>query len=185
MTAKEKIKETILDLLEKYPADELTVKMICLESGYSKQSLYNNYYNWMDALADAFETEFYGSVGDCDTYHDWVEGFHRVLKFLHSRRKAFLHVYNSSRRDELIEIMRSRGAALVNRGITECSRDMGIAVSPDDQRFMLDFYMYVFMGIVNDYLKCGMTGDPDYIASRCDAMMRFHIRNTLKNLQSM
>ena len=44
MTAKQKIKDTILDLLERYPADEITVKMISLESGYSKQPLYHNYY---------------------------------------------------------------------------------------------------------------------------------------------
>ena len=88
MTAKQKIKETILDLLERYPADEITVKMISLESGYSKQTLYNNYYNCMDALSDAFEEEFFGSVGSCDTYLHWVEGFRRVLRFLHARRKA-------------------------------------------------------------------------------------------------
>ena len=109
MNTKEIIKETILDLLDEHSADEITVKLICMESGLSKQTLYNHYHNWMDALADAYEGEFYGSVGDCDTYIDWVQGFYRVLNFLHTRKKAFLHIYNSSRREELIEIIDDHG----------------------------------------------------------------------------
>ena len=49
MNTKEIIKETILDLLDEHSADEITVKLICMESGLSKQTLYNHYHNWMDA----------------------------------------------------------------------------------------------------------------------------------------
>jgi hypothetical protein len=42
--------------------------------------------------------------------------------------------------------------------------------------------MYVFIGIIRKYIENGMEEDPGYIASRCDAMMRYHIRNTLRNL---
>ena len=50
---------------------------------------------------------------------------------------------------------------------------------------MLRFYMNVFMGIVGDYFKDRMKEDPAYIASRCDAMMRYHIRQTLANLADL
>ena len=185
MTTKDTIKETILDLLEQHTADDITVKMVCIESGLSKQTLYNHYYNWMDALSDAFRAEFYGSVGSSDTYIDWVEGFRRVLVFLQKRKKAFIHVYNSSRRDELMEMIESNGRQLVGRGIRECSEDIGIPVSDKDYEFMLSFYMYVFMGIVRKYFDGRMTESPEYIASRCDAMMRYHIRNSLANLEKL
>ena len=182
MPAKQKLKETILNLLEKYSADDISVKMICAESGYSKQTLYNNYYNWMDALGDAFEGEFLSHVGESDNYHDWVEGFRRVLVFMRTRKKAFYHVYNSSRRDEFIDMFKEHGGALVGKGIRDCSRDMGIPCSDKDYEFMLSFYMYVFIGIIRKYIENGMEEDPAYIASRCNAMMRYHIRNTLRNL---
>lgn len=47
---------------------------------------------------------------------------------------------------------------------------------------MLSFYMNVFMGIVVDYLDGRMSESPEYIASRCDAMMRSHIHTTLQNI---
>ncbi len=51
---KEKIKKTLLRLLEDHSADQLTVKMVCSEAGISKQTLYNHYLNLMDALEDVF-----------------------------------------------------------------------------------------------------------------------------------
>ena len=48
---------------------------------------------------------------------------------------------------------------------------------------MLNFYMYVFMGIIKDFFEHKMREDTAYIAKRCDAMLRFHIRNSLKNIR--
>lgn len=184
MTAREALKNTILDLLEKYSADDLTVKMICMESGYSKQTLYNNYYNWMDALEEAYRAELFSTLGTCDNYLAWVEGFRRSLVFMQSRRRAFLHVYNSSRQDEMLAMIRRSGCDLVSRGIDDVVRDFALSVSDKDYDFMLSFYMDVFMGIIGRYFREGMKEDPDYLAHMCDVMMRYHIRNTLRNLNS-
>ena len=39
-----------------------------------------------------------------------------------------------------------------------------------------------FLGIVVDYLDVRMNESPEYIASRCDAMMCLHIHTTLQNI---
>ena len=185
LTTKENIKTTILALLEKYSADDLTVKMVCMECGISKQTLYNHFRCIMDAVEEAYADRFYSAVTDCDTYVDWVEGFRCTLYMLHSNKSISLHLYNSSHRDEFICMIRKYGTILVKRGIEDCSRDMGIEIKSKDREFMLEFYMYVFMGIVENYLQNKMREDPEYIAGRCDAMMRFHIRCTLRNMRDL
>jgi len=185
MTTDEKIKSILIKLLEEHPADEITVKMVCLESGLSRQTIYNHYYCLMDALEESYKSELLSSIAECNSYSDWVEGLRRALRFFFSRKKVALHLYNSSRKDDFMAIVKKHGETLIRKGIDECSRDEGIAVSEKDRLFMSDFYMYVFMGVVEKYFQDGMHENPDYICSRCDAMMRHHIRRTLRNLRDI
>lgn len=185
MTTRERIKKTLLRLLDEHCSDDLTVKMVCKEAGISRQTLYNHYYCLMDALEEAYRSDFEKALENCNTYCDWVEGLRCFLDFLHSRKRRVLHLYYSSRREDLLRIIRKYGEILVKKGIADCARDMGIAVDGKDREFMLNFYMNVLMGIVVNYLKDRMKENPEYIASRCDAMMRYHIRTTLKNIELM
>ena len=122
---------------------------------------------------------------NCDTYGSWVEGFRNFLHFLEKNRKVTLHIYFSSHRSELIDLIDRFGRQLIGKGIDDCSNDIEVPVSDKDRKFMLNFYMHVFMGIIGDYLEDRMAESPDYIAGRCDAMMRYHIRTSLRNIHDM
>ena len=174
-----------MQLLEEHSFDDLSVKMLCKEAGISKQTLYNHYYSIMDALEDAYKIKFSAALNDCNTYESWVEGFKCFLYFLDANRKVTLHVYYSSHRAELMDMIYRNGMQLISKGIDDCSKDIEVSVSDKDKQFMINFYMFVFMGIVKEYLDDRMAESPDYIASRSDAMMRFHIRSTLRNIHDM
>ena len=185
LSTKERIKTELLKLLDRYSADDLTLKLFCAESGISKQTLYNHYYSLMDAIEDAYRNEFEARLAECNDYQNWAEGFLNVLKTLNDRKNTCLHLYHSSRRDVFIDIIAKYGEALVKRGIEECSRDFEIRVSEKDRLFMLRFYMHVFIGVLRDYMEDKMRDEPEYIASRCEAMLRHHIRNSLKNIRDL
>ena len=184
MKTKEKIKDTLLRLLEEHPADDVTVKMFCIESGLSKQTLYNHYYSLMDALDDAYRTDLEEGLRGCNTYHNWVEGFKKILELLFAKRKIYLHIYNSSRQEEFMAIIARHGRILVEKGIDDCASDKGMRVSEKDKHFMVRFYMNVFMGNIKDFFDSRMEIEPGYLADMCDVMMRHHIRHTLDNLQA-
>ena len=185
MTTKDKIKNALLNILEKHPADDVTVKMFCIESKLSKQTLYNHYYSLMDAVEDAYRTDLESGLKDCNTYLNWVEGFRKILELLYAKKNVYLHIYFSSRREDLINIIGKYGKALVEKGIADCAEDKKLIVSDKDRKFMTRFYMNVFMGIIVDFFESRMSDDPEYIASRCDAMMRHHIRTTLDNIEAI
>ncbi|MBQ2456325.1 MAG: TetR family transcriptional regulator C-terminal domain-containing protein [Firmicutes bacterium] len=185
MTTKKKIKEELMRLLETYSADDLTLKLFCSESGLSKQTLYNHYYCLMDAVEDSYRSEFGERVIGKDDYHNWVGGFLAIMGFLSERRSVCLHLYFSSRRDDLLLMISRYGEELVKRGIEECAGDKGVVISDKDRQFMLNFYMYVFMGIIKDYFEGWMKEDVGYIVSRSSAMMHHHIRTSLDNLKAV
>ena len=138
METKDQIKQTLLKLLEQYPADDVTVKMFCIESGLSKQTLYNHYGNLMDALEDAYRSDFAAWLAGYDTYHEWVEGFRRVLELLHDKRDVYLHVYHSSRREDLLSMIDKYGRVLVLRGIDDARRIRGMQSAKRTKRSCCD-----------------------------------------------
>ena len=185
MTTKDVIKKTLLKLLETYSVDQLTVKMVCKEAGISKQTLYNHYYSLMDALDDSYKSEFAKALENCNTYSSWVEGFRCFLVFLYSRKKILLHIYFSSHKNDLLAIIRKYGKQLVEKAISDCSRDFDVQVSKKDRDFLLNFYMNIFMGIIQDYFNDRMKESPEYISSRCDALLRHHMRTSLRNIRDL
>ena len=185
MTTKERLKNSLMGVLDRYPADSITVKLFCLESGLSKQTLYNHYYSLMDAFEDAYRCDLEQGLKGCDTYENWVQGFRQLLHVLKRHERAYIHIFHSSRKEDFLDIIAKYGEKLVLRGIEECSEDMGLPVSPRDREFMLLFYMSAFMGILEHYLEGGMSESTDYIAGRCDALMRHHIRGTLRNIKAI
>lgn len=185
MDTKELIRNTLVRLLEDYSFDDLSVKMFCKEAGISKQTLYNHYYSILDALEDSYRIEFTRELEDCNTYDNWVEGFRRFLIFLRKKKKVILHLYFSSHRDELMNMIRKHGEYLILKGIEDCSEDIDVTVADNDRTFMLHFYMNVFMGVIRDYLDGRMSEDPDFIAGRCDALLRHHIRRSLRNIHDL
>ena len=111
-----RIREAMMSLLERHSMDDITVRMICGEAGISRQTFYNYYYSAEDVLDEAWRIGFFRAVEGRDTWRDWTEGFRRTLELLTGRRRAVLHVYRSSRRTELMRIIRKHAKPLVKRG---------------------------------------------------------------------
>lgn len=182
---KDRIKEEILKIIRKYPADDITVKLFCAESGISRQTLYNYYDGIMDAVEDVCKSDLTKILNGSLTNENWVEGVKRLLQFVKENRDICLHFYFSSHREDFLGIIEDFGTPLVENAIIEAAEDLKIGISPKDEKFMLRFYTTVFMGISKDYFEGRMMENPEYIASRCDVMMRSSIRNSLNNLENL
>ena len=182
MTTEDVIKKTLMELLVNYSADDITVKMLCMEAGISKQTLYNHYHCIMDVLEDSYRDSFREANEDGDTHTDILKDFCNLLEILADNRKATMHVYNSSHRDELMGMIHRRGERLISRSLALCGERKGYIEDDRDREFTFRFYMYIFMGIVESYLEDNMKDAPEEIATRSSRMLRYHIRRSLKSI---
>ena len=162
--------------------DSVTVKEVARRPGVSRQTVYNHYYCPMDILRDVFTRELNERTKACSTYLTWVTGWETVLRCFAGRRTVVLHVYFSQSREELMRMIRAYGEALIGRGIDRCAQDKGIQVTAKDRAFMLSTYLHAFMGLIDQFFAGGITEDPAYLSSRCDAMMGRSIQKTLQRL---
>ena len=106
------------------------------------------------------------------------------MNCLSQNRTLVLRVYRSSSRNDLLSILERFGGGLIDRGISDCARDMGTDVDPEEQAFMPRLYLSAFMGVIDDWLAQDMRQSPAFITSRCNAMMALSIRGTLSRLNA-
>ena len=163
MTAKTKIKKTLLRLLETYPADELTVKMVCLEAQVSKQSLYNNYYGILAAVEDVIEDLIYEAARDFRNTEDWFAGILSVLRMFGERRSVINHLYNSKYQKDMLNAITICISPIIEGGIVDLADTYGVDVSDTDKSIISGLYTDVFIGLITRYLNNRMSEDPVYL----------------------
>ena len=182
---RENLQKALLELLEERSLDDITVKMVCQRAGVSRQALYNHYYCLLDVFQDLLFRELEEAIAGCDTYLTWDSGYRAVWESLQTRRTAVLRVFRSSYGEDFLRMLDKFGRGLVGQGIEQCAADLRLSAPEQDKEFMVNLYMYAFMGVIRRWLEEGMRLAPEYIATRCEAVMRRSIRDTLKRLEQM
>lgn len=92
MSKQELIKETLKRLLETNSLSDITVQMICKESGINRQTFYYHYTDIEDVLNDYFLNEQIIGLEEANT---WPELVHAILKYAHSNRQLILKTLKS------------------------------------------------------------------------------------------
>ena len=105
---KDRIKATILRLLEQMPADDLSVKMVVSEAKVSKQTLYNNYYGLLGAIEDMIQDLMTEAAEKSAGEDNWAEQIRAIMHMFAERKDVFIHLYFSKYRDDLMNLIRAR-----------------------------------------------------------------------------
>lgn len=185
MASKEKIKTTLIELLEKYSADHLTVKMVCMEAKISKQTLYNNYYGILEAVEDVIGDFIEEAMKDFHRTSNWFDGIRSVLRMLSDRKAVVMHLYDSRYRQDVLAAISGSIRPVIENGIRECARDAKVEVDDHDQTIMADMYIDVFMGLISRYLDNRMTDDPDRLVYVYETMMTNRTIETLNSINEL
>ena len=162
MLAKDKIKTTLLRLLETHPADGLTVKMVCMEAQVSKQSLYNNYYGIV-ATEDVIEDLISEATRDFCSTENWFTGILSVLRLFSERRSVINHLYNSKYQKDMLKAITRYISPIIEAGILDRANTCGVDISDEDKSIMTGLYTDVLIGLITRYLNNKMSEDPAYL----------------------
>lgn len=174
------IEEKLLMVLEDMPIEKVSVQMLCKLANISRQTLYYHYGSLIDVFVSWFENEISEILRVSGTYHTWVQAYLAMLQLCKDNKKAILHVYNSNYREKLLESLQSMGVHIIQIAIRQISADLGVPILHKDEEFMVEYYMYVFMGILEKYMQNEMTEDIEFIGSRCEIMMGNSIKEKVQ-----
>lgn len=176
--AKYKIIKSLIDLLELYPIENISIKMICANSNVNRSTFYANFqdkYDLLDKiqsyhlnkyekLLHAFANNFESIKKNPEKVHKF---FYIILKYVY-RKKAFYHaIFISHPNKELVldyfDITKNYYSKILGEHET----------SIQNKTFFITYTMSGQAGVVLSWLRGGCKESPEIIANAL-------LANTLK-----
>lgn len=164
--AKALLSESFKQLLVKKSIDKLTVKGLCEYCGVNRQTFYNHFTDIMDVFKFVFFQELSIEIAQNRTFETWGGGFMATMNYLKKNSKMILHVYNSSYWPETNIYLTGLSYRLLDCVVDECVEKLGVKLKDKDKKFIINFYIHVFNGLMIDWVSEGMKEEPESILER-------------------
>lgn len=158
--------DSFKELLSKKSIDKITVKGICEHCNVNRQTFYHHFTDIMDVFKYILYKELSEEIAQNRTFETWQNGFLAVMKYLQKNSKLILHIYNSSYWTEANIYIANLSTRVLDDVVEKCVEQMGVKLSERDQKFIVNFYRYLFDGFIIDWVSEGMEEEPEIILKR-------------------
>ncbi|MBI5973282.1 TetR/AcrR family transcriptional regulator [Staphylococcus caledonicus] len=168
--AKYRIIKSLIDLLEEYPFESISIKMICANSNVNRSTFYDNYQDKYDLLAklqnyhltkyenllNTFSLNFKSIKKDPDKVYQF---FRIILKYIY-RKQAFYHAIfithpNKDLVHEYLNITRSYYVKVLGENKTTIK----------NKSFFITYTMSGQVGVILTWLRDSCKESPEEVAN--------------------
>ncbi len=162
---KKMISEMYLELLKVKPGDKITVKMLIDECGLSRQTFYYHFQDIMDVVEYTLKRILDEIVVNCSRIDDSKQAIMLILDTVDQNRGLISKLENTSRSKECERFV-ADGIHRVMEELLERKPSNIENIKPGDLQFVLSFFSYGILGIVNDHVVRGEKFDTKKMADR-------------------
>ena len=155
--------------LLKKPLDKVTISDITDDCGISRMTFYYHFKDIYDLIEWAFEEEASRILEGKKDYDTWQQGYLRIFEDLNANKPFIMNVYRSISREKVENYLYRITYDLLIHVINEKAK--GMNVRDEDKKFLANFYKYAFVGLVLDWIKHDMKGEPKEIIDRLDCVI--------------
>ena len=166
-TTKQALEESLKHMLLKKPLDKITIRDITEDCGISRMAFYYHFQDIYDLVEWACIEDASKALQGKKTYETW------------QNKPFILHAYRCISREQMERFLYQLTYGLIRGVVEEQSR--GTAISEEDKSFIAEFYKYSFVGVMLDWIRQGMTDDPQVLTGKISAAMRGSIANAIRN----
>ena len=167
--------------LLKKPLDKVTISDITDDCGISRMTFYYHFKDIYDLIEWAFEEEASRILEGKKDYDTWQEGYLRIFEDLNANKPFIMNVYRSISREKVENYLYRITYDLLIHVINEKAK--GMNVRDEDKKFLANFYKYAFVGLVLDWIKHDMKGEPKQIIDRLDRVIHGSVTAALERFR--
>lgn len=180
---KEMIQEKFIEMLNDRPLNKITVKDIAEMCEINRNTFYYYYTDIYALLSEIFQTQLQKVIDEYSDTLSWEESFIVATKFALDNRRAIYHVYNSMRREDVVNYIYNVSGNVMSRYVERVSD--GILASPEDKRLINSFYQCALTEMLVRWISSGMKEDPDTIIRRIGELFDGNIELSLKRSEEL
>lgn len=143
---KKALAESLKNMLAEKPLDKITVVDIVNDCGVNRQTFYYHFQDIYDLMEWTFLKEAAAVLQGNKTYETWQQGYLQIFQYVSDNRALMRNVYYSMNREVLEYYLYDVMYHMLIAVIQEQAE--GLSVQEEDQKFIADFYKYVFVGFI-------------------------------------
>lgn len=158
---KRALEASLKNLLLKKPLDKITINDITEDCGINRMTFYYHFKDIYDLIEWCCVEDAKKALEGKKTYDTWQQGFLQIFEAVLDNKPFILNVYHSVSREQ-VELYLYKLTYDLLIGVVE-EKSAGMNVRDEDKKFIADFYKYAFVGLMLDWVKHDMKGDPHEI----------------------
>ena len=179
---KRALAESLKKLLLEKPLDRITVSDITEDCGVSRMTFYYHFKDVYDLIEWTWLQEAERALDGQKTYDTWQQGFLQIFQLVQENRAFVMNLYHSISREQ-VERYLYRLTYQLLIGVVE-EKSAGMSVRDEDKKFIADFYKYAFVGLMLDWIRGGMKGEPQGLIDRLSVLIRGDVEKALNHYRA-
>ena len=168
-------------LLEK-PLPKITVSDITEDCGINRMTFYYHFKDIYDLVEWSCQEDASRALAGKKTYETWQQGLLQIFEAVLDNKPFILNVYRSVSREQVETYLYKLTYDLLE-GVVE-EQAQGMSVRQEDKDFIATLYKYMFVGLMLDWVKSDMKGDPHTMVERLEQVVHGSIRAALERPRS-
>ena len=167
-------------LLEK-PLHKITVSDITDDCGINRMTFYYHFKDIYDLVEWSCQEDASRALAGKKTYETWQQGLLQIFEAVQENKAFILNVYRSVSREQVENYLYKLTYQLLIGVVHE--QAAGMSVREEDQDFIATVYKYAFVGLMLDWIKNDMKGDPQQLVDRLELVIHGNVRAALERLR--
>ena len=171
---------SLKELMAEKPLDKITVTDLTEHCGVNRMTFYYHFKDIYDLVEWACVEEATRALAGKKTYDTWQQGFLQIFQAVQENKPFIMNVYRSVTREHVETYLYRLTYDLLIGVVREQAQ--GLNVAEEDQEFIAHFYKYAFVGLMLDWIKEDMRGDPQKLVERLGLIVHGNVRAALERL---
>ena len=179
---KRALEASLKHLLLQKPLNKITINDIAEDCGINRMTFYYHFKDIYDLVEWCCEEDASRALAGKKTYETWQQGLLQIFEAVQDNKPFILNVYRSVSREQ-VENYLYRITYDLLEGVVE-ERSQGMSVRQEDKAFIATLYKYMFVGLMLDWIKSDMKGDPALIVERLEQVIHGSVSAALGRLRT-
>ena len=180
-TTKLALEASLKKLLLKKPVDKITINDLTEDCGISRMAFYYHFKDIYDLVEWSCEEDASRALAGKKTYETWQQGLLQIFEAVQENKPFILNVYRSVSREQVENYLYKLTYDLLEGVVEEQAR--GMSVRSEDKAFIATLYKYMFVGLMLDWIRSDMKGDPQLLVDRLELVIHGNVSAALERLR--
>ena len=175
---KRALEASLKHLLLQKPLNKITINDIAEDCGINRMTFYYHFKDIYDLVEWSCQEDASRALAGKKTYETWQQGLLQIFQAVLDNKPFILNVYRSVSREQVENYLYRITYDLLE------GKAQGMSVRQEDKELIATLYKYLFVGLMLDWIKGDMKGDPQVMVQKLELVIHGSVAAALDRMRT-